>query len=77
MTLFATIFAIVTLALWCAIVTGLWVVTGALGGLAFASITLFFAWIVWPSGQGAMVRETLNAFQQSLSEKYDENNNGE
>lgn len=47
MTLFAIAFALAMLALWGAAVAGLWVATGALGGLGFAGLTLALAWAFW------------------------------
>lgn len=67
MTLFAIAFSLAMLALWGAAVAGLWVATGALGGLSFAALTLAVAWAVWPSGKGRMAPNTLNAFQRPLS----------
>ncbi len=67
MTLFATAFALVMLALWGGAVAGVWVATGALGGLAFAGLTGALAWALWPSGKGCMTPDTLNAAQRPLA----------
>ena len=64
--MFAILFALVMLSLWGAAVVGLWVATGALGGLSFAVLTAVIAWAVWPSGKGRMTPDTLNAFQHPL-----------